>query len=127
MLNAEKYKDAVIQTEGFFGLFERRKVVSCDKMQCESCDFFDDSLNECSSERVLWLLEEYEEPKIDWNKVPVDTKVLVFDKSGNWQQRHFAKYEDNTIYVWKFGRTSWSAFDGYEVSPVQNVKLAEEN
>ena len=115
MLNAEKYKNVVIQTEGFFGLFERRKVISCDKMQCHACDFYDDSLNECSSERILW------------DKVPVDTKVLVFDESGNWQQRHFAKYEDNTIYVWNFGRTSWSAFDRYEVSPVQNVKLAEED
>ena len=46
MLNAEKYKDAVIQTEGFFGLFERRKVVSCNKIQCKDCGFHDDSFGE---------------------------------------------------------------------------------
>ena len=56
------------------------------------------------------LLWETEEEEIDWNKVKVDTKVLVRDKPYNeWLKRHFAKYEDGKVYVFKDGRTSWNS------------------
>ena len=56
------------------------------------------------------LLWETEEEEIDWNKVKVDAKVLVRDKPHNkWLKRHFAKYEDGKVYVFKDGRTSWNS------------------
>ena len=54
---------------------------------------------------LLWSIED----EIDWNKVEVDTKVLVRDKSDDeWVKRYFAKYEDGEVYVFKDGRTSWN-------------------
>lgn len=54
---------------------------------------------------LLWSIED----KIDWNKVEVDTKVLVRDRPYNeWLKRHFAKYENGKVYVFDDGRTSWS-------------------
>lgn len=26
--------------------------------------------------------------------------------------KHFAKYEDETVYTWDYGKTSWSTYDG---------------
>ena len=55
---------------------------------------------------LLWSIED----KIDWNKVEVDTKVLVRDRPYNeWLKRHFAKYENGKVYVFNDGRTSWSS------------------
>ena len=54
---------------------------------------------------LLWSIED----EIDWNKVEVDAKVLVRDKSDDeWVKRYFAKYEDGKVYVFKDGRTSWN-------------------
>ena len=54
---------------------------------------------------LLWSIED----KIDWNKVEVDTKVLVRDRPYNeWLKRHFAKYENGKVYVFNDGRTSWN-------------------
>lgn len=46
----------------------------------------------------------------DWNEVPVDTKILV--RSSNtypWEHRHFAKFENDTVYAWVDGKTSFTA------------------
>ena len=97
-------------------------------MVCEACEFYDDNLNECSSERVLWLLKEYEEPKVDWSKVPVDTKVLAsFKGEEDLIPRYFAKYENNKIYVWSYGKTSWSACDKDDCISVSYAELVEED
>ena len=39
----------------------------------------------------------------------VDTKILVkHSESGNWRKRYFAKCENNKIYSFDLGKTSWS-------------------
>ena len=54
---------------------------------------------------LLWSIED----EIDWDKVEVDTKVLVRDRPYNeWLKRHFAKYENGKVYVFNDGRTSWN-------------------
>lgn len=86
--------------------------------------------NDCSGDcgvcrivQMLWLLEEYKEPEVNWNKVEVDTPILVRDhESQEWGARHFAKYENETVYAWDGGRTSWSG-DG--VTEWKYAKLAE--
>ena len=46
---------------------------------------------------------------IDWSKVPVDTPILVKDfKEYNWERRYFAKVENDKVYAWDGGATSWS-------------------
>ena len=54
---------------------------------------------------LLWETED----EIDWNKVEVDTKVLVRNKPDDeWVKRHFAKYDGSKVYVFRDGRTSWN-------------------
>ena len=59
------------------------------------------------------LLDFDFEEIIDWSKVPVDTKILVANFTGNdneiiWWKRHFAKYENGKIYAWCDGATSFT-------------------
>ena len=49
------------------------------------------------------------EPKVDWTKVTVDTKILVRDyEEENWTKRHFAKYENGKIYAYDDGKSSFT-------------------
>lgn len=62
---------------------------------------------------------------IDWSKVDVDTKILVSDNGLRWHKAHFAKFEDNTIYTFRNGATSFTnAYYPYE--PWQYAKLYKE-
>ena len=70
---------------------------------------------------LLWSIED----KIDWNKVEVDTKVLVRDEPYNgWLKRHFAKYENGKVYVFNDGRTSWNCRG---ITHWEETKLWEDN
>lgn len=81
------------------------KKDSCADISCEHCHML----------QLLWLMEEYEEPKepeIDWSKIKVDTPILVRQgKNGQWLERHFAKYENGNVYAWVDGQTSWTGAD----------------
>ena len=75
-------------------------------------------------EKAIEIVMNYE-PKVDWTKVPVDTKILVRDyEEENWTKRHFAKYEDDKIYVYDGGKTS---FTTNSVSSWRYSKLYKEN
>lgn len=64
---------------------------------------------------------------VEWNKVKVDTPILVRNsKDDNWEKRYFAKVENDEIYAWDDGTTSWSvANKEYCVTAWRYVKLAE--
>ena len=64
---------------------------------------------------------------IDWSKVPVDTPILVRDCNGyNWERRYFAKVENDKIYAWDGGATSWSVGNGERCfTSWRHAKLAE--
>ena len=90
------------------------KKDSCAGISCEHCHML----------QLLWLMEEYEEPEVDWSKVEVDTPILVRDFEGSvWFRRHFAKYENGTVYAWDGGDTSWSGGD--VMNMWKYAKLAE--
>ena len=62
---------------------------------------------------------------VDWNKVEVDTPILVKDYNDQvWKKRHFAFFQDGKVYVWMSGGTSWSCNNG-EVVEWKYAKLAE--
>lgn len=63
---------------------------------------------------------------IDWIDVKSDTPILVrnSEKSG-WEKRHFAFIDDETIYAWESGLTSWSIENHTRVVPWRYAKLAE--
>ena len=75
------------------------KVYSLSEYPSRSLEF------STEDRELLWKSED----ETDWNKVEVDAKVLVRDKSDDeWVKRYFAKYEDGKVYVFKDGRTSWN-------------------
>ena len=62
---------------------------------------------------------------IDWDKVEVDTPILVRMRDGDlWTCRHFAKYENEKVYAWVNGKTSWSNSDLDEPSGWKCARLA---
>jgi hypothetical protein len=62
-----------------------------------------------------------------WDDVPVDTKILV--RSSNtkpWEKRHFAKFENDTVYAWIDGKTSFTVVNTtVDTMCWQHAKLAE--
>ena len=60
-----------------------------------------------------------------WSKVKIDTPILVSNDKKNWLRRHFAKYENGTVYCWLNGDTSWSS-DGAACGQWVYVKLADD-
>lgn len=85
MKNREKYKNElikVIKEDGrpceFVKKHEVFRMLGKDsksycKMPCVTC----------GTALQLWLDEEYEEPEVDWNDVPVDTLVRVRDRQSD--------------------------------------------
>ena len=113
MTNKEKYGNKIIELaidEGVLAL-KNGEPALCAKIKCEDCDFCEpDSCGRSTYNFREWLNSEYVEPPVDWSKVAVDTQVLVRDSEEEaWRKRHFAKYEDNVVYAWVVGTTSWSA------------------
>lgn len=50
---------------------------------------------------------------IDWSKVDVDTKILVSYDGNVWRRRYFAKYENDKVYAFVGGATSFSNRGSY--------------
>lgn len=67
---------------------------------------------------IWWALN-----KVDWSKVPVDTKVYAY-YGDKVQQRHFACYKDGKVHTWIHGCTSWST--KHTNGDWDRVELAEE-
>ena len=65
---------------------------------------------------------------VDWSKVAVDTKILVSNDGDVWYHAHFAKFENNTIYTFSDGATSFTyGYYGYsEFEPWKYAKLYKE-
>ena len=110
MKNYEKYADELKEYKGqnFCKDFVKPNILksdSCDGLACGACYML----------QAIWLMEEYkepEEPETDWSDVNVDTPILVRqDKTGDWLERHFAKYENGNVYAWVDGQTSWTGAD----------------
>lgn len=126
MKNYEKYAEEIRELKSDIGtewceLFAKPKVL---KSLGRTCEYISCGL--CSALTMLWLLEDYKEPEVDWSKVEVDTPILVRTVEGaDWVKRSFAKYEGGMVYVWNNGKTSWTAFDNECVTPWNYAKLAE--
>lgn len=124
MLNREKYANEIIDIAARSRLaLKNGRPVQCWDTPCAECDFHCSS--DCETEAVRWLNAEYAGPPVDWSKVAVDTPILVRDsEEGTWRKRYFAKYENDTVYAWRNGATSWSA-DCSNTTDWKMAKLAE--
>ena len=129
MTNKEKYGNKIIELaidEGVLAL-KNGEPAPCAKIKCEDCDYGkSDSCGGSEYKFREWLNSEYVEPPVDWSKVAVDTPILVRDSEEEaWRKRHFAKYENNTVYAWHGGVTSWSADSSSDITYWKMAKLAE--
>ena len=111
MKNYEKYADEIKEYNGdsicsdFIEPYILKSInAKCTNTSCVKCHLY----------RIIWLMEEYEEPKTDWSKVKVDTPIMVRDYEDTesatvpWLKRYFAEYKDGLVYTWINGRTSWN-------------------
>lgn len=120
MKNREKYKNELIKAikkDGNICEFVRRHEIfrmigkdleSYCKMTCVTC----------GTALQLWLDEEYEETKVDWSKVPVDTLVRVREREDEeWLLRYFKGINENQLRrryeAWESGATSKTASGKY--------------
>ena len=114
MKNYEKYADEIKRYSDLQVLCDKIKIPFILEPTGKSCAR-DIDCDTCQMLTMLWLLEDYEEPKepeTDWSKVEVDTPILVRQgKTGDWLERRFAKYENGNVYAWVDGQTSWTGAD----------------
>lgn len=119
MKNREKYRDEIIKSartpEERLNVCEFIRInvlphfgaKDCCGVNCAWCKFLVD----------LWLDEEYEDPEVDWDKVPVDTLVRVRDREEQeWTLMYFKGISDydraHRFLTWCDGATSKTASGG---------------
>lgn len=119
MKNRDKFREAIV------------KYAKTPEMKADVCEFIKrnvlphfgkedcDGINEdwCPILFDLWLDEEYEDPKVDWNNVPVDTLVRVRDREEQeWTLMYFKGISDydraHRFMTWCDGATSKTASGG---------------
>lgn len=134
MKNREKYREEILRfisrkDVALFCEFVRTNVLprltDCTNGRCAefSCSF-------CQAIFAFWLDEEYEEPEVDWNNVPVDALVRVRNRKENeWVMRYFKGIDEKrTSYkfmVWTGGKTS-KTVGGSGMEPWKYCELVED-
>lgn len=118
MKNREKYRDEIIKAiksretcefmndtviPEFIGSKTDSKCI-CEMGDCRACLI----------RLTLWLDEEYEEPEVDWDNVPVDTLVRVKDFGDDVGILRYFKGIDacnpvERFVAWADGKTSVTA------------------
>ena len=126
MTNREKFKDELDEMLSVFLAVVEGKPVPCEDTDCRECDF----RGKCPVREncvIDWLNAEYQEPSVDWSKVPIDTPVLTSCDGERWYRKHYAGTDGKgNPKVYLYGRTSWSATDEEQIFP-KFVRLAEGN
>lgn len=115
MKNRDKYKNElmdVIKVDGKLCEFVKKHGVF--QMFGKDLDSFCEmTCATCGTALQLWLDEEYEEPEVDWENVPVDTLVRVRnDEDSPWVLQYFKEFDEERNYkflAWSNGRTSKTA------------------
>ena len=114
MLNKEKYAKEIldISCAGYSIAKQNGHLQPCRYTACSKCDF--NTTLCCPEEIRKWANSEYKEREIDWNKVPVDTPIYVWDNYEDKiykRKRYFAEYDTNNDKIIAFteGQTSWTS------------------
>lgn len=131
-----KYRYIAMDKDGKLFAFVCTPVKYKNTWKCLNGDYDEipDYLRELINQLVSW---EDKEPLdigkylgiVDWENVPVDTKVFVSDDGRNWERRHFKCYDKENnkgkCVCFADGRTSWSNKDNHEGIGWGYCKLAE--
>lgn len=127
MLNKEKFAKEIVEI-AINGIANDIAVVDgkpcmCKNTRCKDCDFNDS--NYCSKEFKEWANSEYKEIEIDWDKVPVDTPVLVWNNDDKCKRkRYYVGTNETKFMTFDWGATSWSSNSGVETTLWYNCELA---
>lgn len=138
MKNKEKYQDVIlniIMESGVPFAVDRSsgEVIPCEDITCSDCIFCRDKKyvnKSCAGSIVAWLNEE-EDRLAKFRNLPVDTLILVRDsEEDDWKPRHFSQVENDLVYVFGDGTTSFTAkscFAAYRLDvPYNFAKLVED-
>lgn len=105
MLNAEKYKNEILENSNVVSDFSMSKdkhtIKKCLGV-CKDC-FFHEAGDHCSNVKVKWLLSEYKEP-IKLSRFEYDILKYLSD---NTRHMYIARNENGALYV-------------FDVEPVKN-------
>lgn len=124
MTNREAYKDTLDNLLAGVVAVVYGKPVLCDDANCSDCLFRERCRRKENRKKFIdWLNAEYQEPPVDWSKVPIDTPVLVSDTKEKWFRGHFAGTDrEGRLQVYAHGGTLWSS-EG-KVSKWKYMRLA---
>lgn len=85
------------------------EIVECHR-DCRLCNF-NHTKHSCDEAFMNWAEKPCEMERIDWEKVPVDTKIAVKDSdTDTWRKYHFCRYDtkESCVYAFEFSGTSWT-------------------
>lgn len=125
MKNREKFRDELDNMLAVFLAVVKGKPMPCEDTDCRECDF-NGRCTERKDAVLDWLNAEYQEPSVDWNKVPIDTPVLASLDGERWYRRYFAGVRDGKPETYDSGATSWSV-DNNRTCVCDYMRLAEGN
>lgn len=127
MTNMEKYKDTLAyMLAGVIAVVDG-KPLHCKNTTCKRCLFREScGSTEHKKEIIDWLNAEYQEPPVDWSKVPIDTPVLVSGNGKTWYRRYFAGIRNGYREAYDVGATQWSVYDN-RTCAWPFMKIAEGN
>ena len=100
--------------------------VKCGSLECDRC--IRDCGGICDDDKLLeWAEAEYKEPRIDPRlyNAPVDTKILVSLEGKSWFRRYFSNVNNDCVYAFNDGMTSFTAEKSEDVSGWHYAKLYE--
>lgn len=127
MTNMEKYKDALADMLSKIIAVEDGELVLCKNAICSDCLFWHSCGKPEHKKAIIdWLNAEYQEPPVDWSKVPIDTPVLASCDGKRWYRRYFAGMRDGKPETYDSGATSWS-IDDKRTCTWTHMRLAEGN
>ena len=128
MTNREAHKDKLDNLLALIVAVVDGEPVLCENItNCKECLFQDTCGKPERKKKIIdWLNAEYQEPPVDWSKVPIDTPVLASCDGERWYRRYFAGVRDGKPETYDVGATSWSV-DNKRTCVWKFVKLAEGN
>lgn len=114
-------------------LKEKERLTKCSRdSDCVNCrlDFENNKFNvSCDvlegryPEEAIRIIEEWSK-EINWSTIEIDTRLLVSNDGCLWHKRHFATYENNKVYVYEQGCSSYTT---KQIEPCKYAKLWDEN
>ncbi|MCB6515005.1 hypothetical protein LI139_05010 [Veillonella atypica] len=111
------YRKAEVVKEGVFFYKEDTLMSTWTPRIPVSCTCFEDKYQCIDIGEYLGI--------IDWDKVDVDTPILVSLDGELWLCRYFADFKDGIVYTWSNGTTSWSVRKREYKDAWSFAKLAE--